>query len=199
VQIGKAPRDEAELYGELAMQSGYFRWCFDEMDGMELDLQQLAIFVSNHARADDFIREILLDCEVSDTLKLELLQLLYERNENNKFTAVICHIYRDLDILKVNIGRKRRKKFINAYAQTASKFAIEWDGKKIKKATEKIYQAFLEQDCWELSDDVGSLACAIYLLSDINEAGSTPSESSFLFSAKPEQVEKILARLNKTE
>lgn len=38
VRIGKYPRTEAELFGALAMEEGYFRWCFDEMDGMERDL-----------------------------------------------------------------------------------------------------------------------------------------------------------------
>ena len=64
------------------------------MDGMERDLQYLAVVVAEHTREDGFLRDVLLDCEVSDILKVELLRLLFARNEENGFGVVICNIYR---------------------------------------------------------------------------------------------------------
>lgn len=195
VKIGKCARADAELFGALALREGYFRWCFDEMDGMEHDLQYLAVVVAEHARADEFIREILLDCAVSDVLKIELLRLLFVRNEDNGFGVVICNIYRDLRISRIRIARKRHKKFVEAYAKTASKFAVINDvyGRKLHDMTEKLYRSFQSRECWELADNSDDLACAIYLLCGLREVGRTAEAAAPAFEAKAENVDKIMA------
>ena len=195
IRIGKYPRTEAELFGTLAAKEGYFRWCFDEMDGMERDLQYLAIVVAEHARADETIRDILLDCEVSDLLKIELLRLLYARNEANGFGVVICNIYRDIRIDRVKIGQKRHRKFVDAYAKTASKFTVINDayGRRIRESAEALYRSFRERDCWELAASSDDLACAIYLLSGLKEIGKDARSAAGAFDADPGNVEKILA------
>ena len=195
IKIGKYPRANAELFGTLALREGYFRWCFDEMDGMEHDLQYLAIVVGEHARADDFLRGILLDCEVSDLLKIELLRLLYMRNEENGFGVVICNIYRDIHMLRVKIGRRQHKKFVEAYAKAASKFTVINDvyGKKIHDMTEFVYEVFQKKDCWELIDNSDDLACAVYLLSGLKEVGKNSKAAAPAFDAKAENVDRIMA------
>lgn len=194
VRIGKYPRTEAELFGALAMEEGYFRWCFDEMDGMERDLQYLAAVVAEHARADRFIREILLDCEVSDILKIELLRLLYARNEENGFGVVVCNIYRDIRIARVRVGRRKRRRFVEAYAKTASRFAVINDAyaQRIRETTETMYRTFEKRDCWELAESSENLACAIYLLSGLRELGKDAASAAAAFEADAETVEKIV-------
>lgn len=195
LRIGKYPRADAELFGSLALREGYFRWCFDEMDGMERDLQYLAAVTAEHARADGFLREVLLDCEVSDVLKIEILRLLYARNEDNSFGVVICNIYRDLHLERVKIGPKRHKKFVEAYAKVASKFTIINDdyGDKIKAMTEFVYRVFLRKECWELANNSDDLACAIYLLCGLKEVGRNSKTASSAFDATPGAVDQIMA------
>ncbi len=195
LKIGKYPRAEAELFGTLALREGYFRWCFDEMDGMERDLQYLAIVVAEHARADIFLREVLLDCEVSDVLKIELLRLLFERNEDNGFGVVVCNIYRDIHLARVKIGQKRHKRFVDAYAKAASKFVIINDayGRKLHDMTELVYRVFTRKDCWELIENSDDLACALYLLCGLKEIGHDSKTVSPAFDAKAVNVDKIMA------
>lgn len=195
VKIGKYPKADAELFGALAFREGYFRWCFDEMDGMEHDLQYLALVVAAHAHVDEFIRDVLLDCEVSDVLKIELMRLLYARNEENCFGVVICNIYREIPVRRISIGTKRHKKFITAYSKTASKFSIIDEGYslKIHMVTEKMYRLFTEKNCWELADNVDSLACAIYLMSGLREIGRDAKTVAPAFDADPETVRKIMS------
>lgn len=194
-KIGKYPRADAELFGALALREGYFRWCFDEMDGMEHDLQYLAIVVAEHARVDCFLRDVLLDCEVSDILKIELLRLLYARNEDNGFGVVICNIYRDMHICRVKIGQKRHKRFVDAYAKTASKFAVINDvyGKKLHDMTESVYRVFQKKECWGLADSSDDLACSLYLLCGLKEIGKKSKTAAPAFGANAENVDKIMA------
>lgn len=165
------------------------------MDGMERDLQYLAAVTAEHARADGFLREVLLDCEVSDVLKIEILRLLYARNEDNSFGVVICNIYRDLHLERVKIGPKRHKKFVEAYAKVASKFTIINDdyGDKIKAMTEFVYRVFLRKECWELANNSDDLACAIYLLCGLKEVGRNSKTASPAFDATPGAVDRIMA------
>ncbi len=195
LKIGKYPRAEAELFGALALKEGYFRWCFDEMDGMEHDLQYLAIVTAEHARADGFLRDMLLDCEVSDVLKIEALRLLYSRNEDNTFGVVVCNIYRDLHLARIKIGKRKHKRFVEAHAKVASKFTIINDvyGDKIKAMTEYVYRVFVKKDCWELAESSDDLACAIYLLGGLKEVGKDSKTASPAFDAHSENVDRIMA------
>lgn len=194
VSIGKYPRKEAEIFGALAMEEGYFRWCFDEMDGMEYDLQYLGVAVAEHARLDSFLRDVLLDCKVSDVLKIELLRLLYLRNEENVFGVVVCNIYRDMHLSRVRLGQKKRKKFLDAYSRVASKFAVINDayGKRVNEKTELVYRVFSEKDCWELADESADLAGAIYMLCGFRELGSRMENAASAFDGNKEKIGKIV-------
>ena len=194
VRLGKYPRTEAELFGALAAKEGYFRWCFDEMDGMERDLQYLAVVVAEHTREDGFLRDVLLDCEVSDILKVELLRLLFARNEENGFGVVICNIYRDIRVYRVKIGQKRHRKFVDAYAKTASKFSVIDDsyGRRIRDTAESLYRVFTEKGCWELADNSDDLACALYLLAGLKELGTDARSVAPAFDAAPDRVDAIM-------
>lgn len=194
VRLGKYPRTEAEIFGALAAKEGYFRWCFDEMDGMEHDLQYLAVVVAEHARSDEFLRGVLLDCEVSDILKIELLRLLFARNEENGFGAVVCNIYRDIRIARIRVGQKRRRKFVDAYAKTASKFVVIDDayGRSIRRVAEALYKTFSKKECWELADSSDDLACALYLLAGLKELGTDVRAVAPVFDADPEKTARIM-------
>ncbi|MBQ7370179.1 MAG: hypothetical protein IJW58_04295 [Clostridia bacterium] len=194
MDIMKQPKAEAEIFGIFAHTGGLFRWCFDELDGMDHDLQYLACLVAERCRTDDFLREILLDNEVLDLLKIEILRLLYERNEETTFGVVLCHVYRKLTLLPIQIGRKSRKKMIEAYARTASKFvAIRNDsGLRIKQAAEKLYRALEKYDSFDLMKSSDDGSCAIYLLAEMKDVGAGVETASLAFDANPARVRVLL-------
>ena len=173
LHIGSCPKDEAQLFGLIALQDGYFRWCFDEMDGADHDLQYLALVTAEHVRADDFLREVLLDCEIADVLKVETLRMLYERNEDVAIGLVLCHVYRRVLLHKIKIGRKKRKRFLAGYAKIASRFvAVNGEyGRRMQAAAESLYAALSERERLDLIENEDDLACAIYFLAGLKELG----------------------------
>lgn len=195
MDILKQPKEEAEIFGIFAHTGGLFRWCFDELDGMDHDLQYLACVVAARCRTDDFLKDVLLDNEVLDLLKIEILRLLFERNEKATFGTVLCHVYRRLTLLPIKIGRKSRKKFIEAYARTASKFiALRQDsGKKIKSAAEKLYRALEAYDSFDLIKNSDDASCAIYVLAEVKDVNAGIETASLAFDANPETVRVLLA------
>ncbi len=194
-QIAKMTKEEAELFGEIAQSDGLFRWCFDEMDGADHDLQYLALAIAVYTSANAFLRDVLLDCEVLDVLKIETLRMLLERNENATFGLVLCNIYRKVRLLKVEIGRKKRKKFIEGYAKLASKFIAvnETYPKKLKIATEKLYRDLQASERLELIESSDDVACAVYFLSGLKELGKDIEQISKAFEANPEKVRALLS------
>ncbi len=192
--IGKASKDEAELLGELAEKEGYFRWAFDELDGADHDLQYLALTVAVHASCFDFVCDVMLDCEVSDVLKIETLRMLLERNENSEIGMVLCHIYRNVMLDRIEIGRKKRKRFIEGYAKIASKFIAINDryAKRIKLAAEKLYREVEGLGFTDLFDNSNDVACAIYFVSKLKELGGDLEQIAGAFEADPDKVNAMV-------
>lgn len=193
--ISKSSKDEAALMGLLAERDGTFLWAFDEMDGADMELQYLALVAAVQAEADELVRDVLLDFEVADVLKIETIRMLFERNREDEVGLVLCHIYRRVNILPVKLGRKRRKKFLEGYAKAASKFGIVCDdyGKKIADATEGLYAALKEHDGLETVVSADDCACAIFLTSGIKELKDGANTAATVFGADLDKVQTILA------
>jgi hypothetical protein len=155
----------------------------------------MALVTAEYVHADDFIREVLLDSEVLDVLKVETLRLLYERNEEDEFGIVLCHIYRKVPLLKVQLGRKKRKRFIEAYARVASKFSVINDvyAKKIKTATESLYRDLEGCNALDLVDKADDCACAIFLYSGIKDLRGDIEVVAKAFEANTDKVKVLLA------
>ena len=171
------------------------------MDGADHDLQYLALVTAVHVRADDFLREVLLNHEVVDVLKVETLRLLYERNEEMEIGLVLCNIYRKIRLLRVKIGRKKHKKFVEAYAKIASKFVVISDayGKKIKATTEKLYRALEKYEQLDLVDSSDDCACAIFLSAGLKELGNNVEDIATAFEANAAKVRLLLTAVASAE
>ncbi|MBR2321286.1 MAG: tetratricopeptide repeat protein [Clostridia bacterium] len=195
ITMGKAPKDDAELFGLLALHDGYFKWCFDEMDGSDHELQYLGLVTAVHVCADEFIEEVMLDYEVADVLKIETLRMLLERNEERELGLVLCNIYRRLTLPRITLGRKRRKRFIEAFAKVASKFMVIRDlyGEKLQQAAENLYKALSDNNALDLVDSTDDLACAMFLLAGLKELGNNPEMIAAAFDANVERVSELLS------
>ncbi len=195
IRIGSSARDEAQLFGLLALHDGYFAWCFDEMDGGDRDLQYLGLVTAAHVRADEFLQDVLLDFEVADVLKVEVLRMLLERNEDLSVGIVLCGIYKRAELYRISIGRKRRKRFIEGYARVASKFAAvdERSSRRLKEAAEGLYRSLEEKGGLDLIDNPDDCACAIYLLSGLKELGKEQTWIASAFNADLAKVQVLLS------
>ncbi|MBQ9714411.1 MAG: hypothetical protein IJV83_03710 [Clostridia bacterium] len=195
LKIGESTKDEAQIFGLLALHDGYFHWCFDEMDGGDHDLQYLGLITAIHVRADEFVRDVLLDFEVADVLKIEALRLLLERNEDMEVGLVLCSIYRRVPLFRIKIGRKKHRKYLEAYAKVASKFVAISDshGKKIANAAEKLYRKLEEKGGLDLVDKEDDCACAIFLLSGLKELGKDMEKIASAFDANLARVQVLLS------
>lgn len=195
LKLSACPKDEAEIFGLLAAHDGYFAWCFDELDGGDRDLQYLGLVAAAHVRADEFLQDVLLDFEVADVLKVEILRMLVERNEDMDIGVVLCCIYKRVSIYKIEIGRKRRKKFIEAYAKLASKFILidESYSVRIKMAAESLYKALEKNDALDLVNSTDDCACAIYLLAGIHDLGKDIAWVASAFEANLTRTQVILS------
>lgn len=193
LKLGGMPKDEAQIFGLLILHDGYLHWCFDEMDGGDHDLQYLALVTAAHIRADEFIRDVMLDFEVADVLKVETLRMLLERNEETEIGLVLCSIYRKIQLHRIKVGRKRRKKYLEAYAKIASKFVAISDshGDKIAKAAEELYRVLEKENALDLVDNSDDCACAIFLLSGLKELGGDAARIAAAFDANLPKVQVL--------
>ncbi len=195
LKVASYGKDEAYLFGLIAAQNGYFAWCFDEMDGGDRDLQYLSLVTAEHAHADEFLQDVLLDFEVADVLKVEILRMLAERNEDMDVGLVLCCIYRRVPLYRIAIGRKRRKRFIEGYARVVSKFAIVDDkyGVKLKMAAETLYRSLEKKNGLDLIDNPDDVACAIYFVAGLHELGKDRAWIVSAFDANLEKVHVLLS------
>lgn len=195
LHIGKYSSEEAESLALLAQRDDYFVWCFDEMDGMDKDLQYVALVVAEHARLDGFLQDVLLDYEVGDALKVELLRLLYQRNDEEEWGMVLCNIYKRHTFTPVKLGRKKRRLFLEAYAKTASRFALfnPVYAKKIKRTTETVYEKMRLNGGLDEMKDADALSAVFYLLAGIKDMGATAEEIAALFETQPAKIYDVLS------
>ncbi|MBO5525347.1 MAG: hypothetical protein J5993_01215 [Clostridia bacterium] len=103
-------------------------WCFDEMDGQDIRLQAYAITVAIHLEAYEFLQEILMNYQVEDVIKVEIIRDLCVKNKDVFFRVVVYNLYQTVRLPKLSIGRKARKKFLEGYAECVSQFGLRIDG-----------------------------------------------------------------------
>jgi hypothetical protein len=120
--------------------------------------------------------------------------MFYERNEEGTQGVVFYDVYHKVNFLPIAIGRKKRKKFISAYAKTASRFALlnaEF-ATQLKASAELLYRALENFDRLDSTENVDECACAIYLLSDHKEWGKNIEKMAAAFEANVDLVKVLL-------
>ncbi len=195
LHMSKCAKDEGMLFGLIGLHDGYFKWCFDEMDGTDHDLQYLGLIAGVHVGADEFLQEVFLDSEVLDLLKVEALRLIYLRNEASEWGIILYHIYKKVRTLPIQIGRKSRNLFLSGYAKIASKIAIirEEYGYHLQNSANKLYRNLQSQNALDFIDKEDDVASAIFLLSGIEELGKDAHTVVQKLGGNYEKVAQIIA------
>lgn len=176
------------------------RWCFDETDGSNhTELQLLAAECAVKAGLDGIVCDLLLNAFLPDSLKLHILLLLGERNEDNAFGVVVCHLYKRITFRALQLGRLKRKNFVSAYGRLVSHFSIIDDcyGEQFAKAAETLYKEMENGGRLSLAAEGDALAAAIYLKSGVTETGVgiTKENVCKFFETDEDKISGILGEL----
>ncbi len=155
---------EAEKYASLPSLDNFLRLAFDELEGRDEKMQMLALKVAIKARKDAFLRDVLLDYEGNEMVKIAILEGLVARNEDNSFGVIVCNLYKEFFTHKIILGRVNEKEFLKAFASVYSKFSLlgEENERKICVAAEDIYRTLDEARAWEYMKETSALSAAIY-------------------------------------
>lgn len=171
------------------------KWSFDETENSDDNqLHYVAAMCAVKAGCDDFLRGLLLNAFISDSLKIAVLHDLCARNEDNQFGVVICNIYKCVDIYALNIGRAKRKNFVAAYSVLVSRFGIldeDYSG-RFCGAAERLYKAMSNQGILAKSANLHALAAAMFTLSGVREADVPASDVCGFFDADKAAYDEIL-------
>ena len=173
--------------------SGAIHWCMDEGEPNSTEeLRLVGAFAALKGGLDDTVRDVLLDSFMPDHVKLELLSGRVQQNREGVYGIVVCNMYKSVTILRVELGRKKRKAFLHAYGLAYSRFAIldETYFLKIATATENLYKKLESENGLDECKSVPDIAAAIIKFSQIKEELSLAQICDF-FGADINKVEKI--------
>ncbi len=186
--------DELIRLSSLSELDSFFRISFDEMEGRDEKLQMLAAKVAVKTHSDAFVREMLLDYEGDDMVKLSVLHDLVERNEEESYGTVFLNIYREFFTHELKLGEEKRAEFLRAFADVYSRFALlgEENEAKLCNAAEDVYLTLEEADALDLVDERAEIAAVIYREARMRHAERDFAEIAKMFDADRSAAQKIL-------
>lgn len=187
-------RECRKLFKEMDISQAVY-WCFDEINGRGLsELQFVAAECAIKACLDETVRELLLDAFLPDGLKIFMITKLTERNDDNNFGVVLCHMYKSVDTYKLDIGRQKRKMFVGAYARLTAHFCvIDNDyGEEFMYAAEKLYSELSQSGRLSSLKDHKALTAAIFVKSGVKIAGLDSVRIAEMFDTSENQIKKVL-------
>jgi len=193
--IKLSPREAKSFEGFFELYD-CIKWCLDEC-GNDDEIKMLAAQVSVRAGFDDIVRNILLDAFCNDALKIETLMRLARRNEDNDFGLTIYHIYKCVPTHKLEIGRLKRKIFVEAYAGLLAHFGIldEDNGDSLAHATEYVYEKLCAEGRLNEVKKQDVLSAAIYALSGVDERNVTGTDICKFFGVKRSDVYNLIGEV----
>ena len=186
-EIAERLGDEKELIGNI-------RLAFDQLEGRNQKLQQLAARVAVKCRCDDSVREILIDYQADELIKLSIIQDLVKRNEDNSFGIVICNFYREFYTHRMEFDGRRPEQFMEAFAEVYSRYAITADDneRKLLYAAEDVNYTLVDAGAEELFAEKDALAAVIYREARLSGSEQNIENIANLFGANVHTVKEIL-------
>ncbi len=197
LKANTADEEELAQFAALPELNDFFRIAFDEMEGRDEKIQLIAARVAVKCRNDAFVRELLLDSEGEELVKISVLHDLVMRNEENSFGTVVCKLYKEFFTHEIEIGARKRTEFLKAFADVYSKFALlsqESEDKLCDAATD-VYETIEEAEAWGYIDDRAELAAVIYREARLKGGERKLAKICRLFNADESRVKEMLGLL----
>ena len=184
----------AERLGESNDMANFIRLAFDQLQGNDQKLIQLAGKIAVKCRCDDVVRELLLDFEGNEFVKLSMMKDLVERNEDNSFGVVICNFYREFYTHKMEFDGRRPDQFMKAFAEVYSRYSITADDneRKLLYAAEDVNYTLVDADADDLFAEKEALAAVIYREARLADGEHGIETIAGLFNANVHTVKEIL-------
>ncbi len=192
--ICKADDEDIPALSEMPDLEFYLRIAFDELEGRDEKFQMLAVKVAGRTRYDGFLREQLLDYMGSDLVKFAILHEFTARNEEESFGTVFINLYREFFTHTIDIGERKSKEFLDAFADVYSKYGLlgEDNEGKICAAAEDLYAALEDAGAWRYMNERAALASAIYRESRLKGSLQTLDDICDMFDADRYVTQEIL-------
>lgn len=189
----KLPKKQALHLSDELNIAGPVKWCFDEVNPNNEELQALAAQVAIKARMDDYVRDLLLHPFIADKLKIEMLESLCERGEENQFGVVICNVYKRVSMRKLYTGIKKRTNFTRAYSRLVAHFSILDDsyGERFATAAEKLYGELERSERLDAAKDLDALTAVIFEDSEVTDTGITKENLSAFFDVSEKRLKAL--------
>lgn len=184
----------AEVLSDMPELEYSIRMAFDELEGRDEKLQLIAVKVAARMGYDEFLREVLLDYMASDLVKFTVLHEFTARNVEDSFGTVFLDMYREFFTHTINIGARKSREFLDAFADVYSKYGLlggDNEG-KLCGAAEDLYAALENAGAWRYMDEREALAAAIYRESRIRGSSETFAEICEMFDANRVVAQEIL-------
>ena len=197
LKANTADEEELAQFAALPELNDFFRIAFDEMEGRDEKIQLIAARVAVKCRNDAFVRELLLDSEGEELVKISVLHDLVMRNEENSFGTVVCKLYKEFFTHEIEIGARKRTEFLKAFADVYSKFALlsqESEDKLCDAATD-VYETIEEAEAWGYIDDRAELAAVIYREARLKGGERKLAKICRLFNADESRIKEMLGLL----
>lgn len=175
-----------------------FRLAFDEMEGRDTKLQLLAAKEAAAFSADNLLREVLLDYNEEEIVKISIIHDLTVRGEEDSFGTVICNRYKEFFTHRLEIGSRKHEAFMKAFADVYSKFVLIEDGNgslnedKLCDAAEDVYDSLSEAGALGYADHRAEISAAIYREARLLDGVRGLDEIVKLFDADKTVTEEIL-------
>lgn len=184
----------AEAFIETAESDDLFRAAFDQLDGRDDKFQKEALKAAEKSRSDKFLREILLDYNIGEGIKLHILRELVKRNEENSFGVVVCGFYREFYTHEMEFGDRCGEQFMKAFADVYSKYALVGDEneEKLINAAEDVYRTLEEADVLDFAEEPTAISAVIYREARIRQSERSIERIAELFDANVKIVREIL-------
>ena len=185
------PDKEIRAYKEKYDLIPVFRWCFDEFDGQEAELQMLAVNVAVHARMESFIEEVLLSSTVNDIIKIETMHRLFEQNESRDVAFVLNDVYRVFRFKELDVGRPKRKQFMFAYSLCLVKFCVlgKERASTYNRIAAEVYVALSAKGLLEMAYNKEALAGTMHCMAQGKRGNFAKSAASL--NTKEQAIRKI--------
>lgn len=194
---GLGPQEVKKLCSLVDLRDCLY-WCVNETDFTGDDeLKTLAASCAVKAGLDAFVCDMLLNAFLPDSLKVSVLTMIGERNEDNCFGVVMCHMYRRIVFHRLEIGRAKRKNFLLAYARLTAHFAIiKADyGERFCAAAERVYNALAAAGRLSVAADADALTAAVFSVSGVREPKITRSQLAKFFETDDKKINAVLAAM----
>lgn len=194
VMVDSFNKKETELFGDSDELLRHVRLAFDHSDGHDVQLQLLASRVCANSRSDNALREILLNGSVDELVKMNILKELILRNEDDSFGIVVCNFYRDVFLHKLELGARKKKAFLRAFAEVYSRYALVGDENesKLVYAAEDVNHVLLDAEAEDLFEEQAALSAAIYREARLDGSEHSIETIAEMFEANVKTVKQIL-------